>query len=83
MKYVKNGKIPEEKDDIILLVDDLKVIAGPFSKTANDNVYIFVTSEYFSNFAEIFPIPNMEAKTIANVYFRAGLKDTDAHTISQ
>lgn len=49
-------------------------IAGPFPKTANDNVYILVISDYFSKFAEIFPIPNMEAKTIANVFFRGWIK---------
>ena len=49
-------------------------IAGPFPKTKNDNVYILVISDYFTKFTEIYPIPNMEAKTIANVFFRGWIK---------
>ena len=49
-------------------------IAGPFQKTANKNVYILVISDYFTKFSEIYPIPNMEAKTIASVFFRGWIK---------
>ena len=49
-------------------------IAGPFPKTANENVYILVISDYFTKFSEIYPIPNMEAKTIASVFFRGWIK---------
>ena len=49
-------------------------IAGPFPKTANENVYILVISDYFTKFSEMYPIPNMEAKTIASVFFRGWIK---------
>ena len=49
-------------------------IVGPFPNPANENVYILVISDYFTKFSEIYPIPNMEAKTIASVFFRGWIK---------
>ncbi|XP_061170353.1 uncharacterized protein LOC133179669 [Saccostrea echinata] len=49
-------------------------IAGPFPKTASENVYILVVADYFTKFVEIFPIPNMEAETVASVIFKGWIK---------
>lgn len=49
-------------------------IAGPFPKSESGNVYILVVADYFTKFVEIFPIPNMEAETVANVIFKGWIK---------
>ena len=42
-------------------------VAGPFPITDNGNKYVLVVMDYFSKWPEVYPIPNQEAKTIANV----------------
>ncbi|CAC5363767.1 unnamed protein product [Mytilus coruscus] len=49
-------------------------IAGPFPISNNGNMYIVVIEDYFTKFIEIFPIPNMEATTVAEVMFKGWIK---------
>ncbi|XP_061171126.1 uncharacterized protein LOC133180675 [Saccostrea echinata] len=48
-------------------------IAGPFPKTNNGFVYILVIADYFTKFTEIFPLRDIEAETVANI-FRGWIK---------
>lgn len=49
-------------------------ISGPFPKSENGNLYILVVADYFSEFIEIFPLPNIEAETVADVIFKGWIK---------
>lgn len=49
-------------------------ITGPFPKSENGNLYILVVADYFSKFMEIFPLPNIEAETVADVIFKGWIK---------
>lgn len=49
-------------------------LAGPFPKSGNGNMYILVVADYFSKYTEIYPLPNMEAETIADAVFRGWIK---------
>ena len=49
-------------------------IAGPYPETARTNSYILVNSDYFSKLAEIFPLTNIQAETVADVLFRGWIK---------
>ena len=40
-------------------------IAGPFPVSASGNRYVLVAIDYFTKWPEVFPLPNQEAKTIA------------------
>ena len=40
-------------------------ILGPFSVSNSENSYILVATDYFTQWAEAYPIPNQEAGTIA------------------
>ena len=42
-------------------------ILGEFPETEHQNRYILVVSDYFSKWTEAFPMPNMEAKTVARI----------------
>ncbi len=42
-------------------------IAGPLPKTDQGNIYFMVVSDYFTKFADAYPLPNQEAKTCATV----------------
>ena len=42
-------------------------ILGPLPTTARNNKYILVVGDYFSKWKEAYPMPNMEATTIANL----------------
>ena len=39
---------------------------GPLPETHDGNKYVLVIIDFFSKFAEAFPLPNMEAVTVAN-----------------
>lgn len=49
-------------------------ITGPFPKSENRNLYILVVADYFSKFMEIFPLPNIEAETVADEIFKGWIK---------
>ena len=42
-------------------------LLGLFSQSHTDNMYLFVEMDYFTKLGEAYPIPNMEATTVANV----------------
>ena len=42
-------------------------IMGPFPKTDNDNEYLLVVGDYFTKWAEAFPLKNHTAQTVADV----------------
>ena len=42
-------------------------ILGELPETENRNRYILVVSDYFSKWTEAFPMPNMEAQTVARI----------------
>ena len=42
-------------------------VAGPFPTTNSGNKYLLVTMDYFSKWPEVYPIPNQEATTVAEV----------------
>ena len=41
-------------------------ILGPLSKTPRGNNYILLIGDYFTKWIEAYPIPNQEAKTVAD-----------------
>ena len=49
-------------------------IAGPFPKSENGYVYILVVADYFTKFTEIYPLPNIEAETVAEAIFKGWIK---------
>ena len=40
-------------------------IVGPLPESENGNIHILVVSDYFTRWAEAYPIPNQEATTVA------------------
>ena len=42
-------------------------IIGPFPKTELGNEYILIVCDYFTRWTESFPLPNLEATTVARV----------------
>ncbi|XP_018563442.1 protein NYNRIN-like [Anoplophora glabripennis] len=44
-------------------------VAGLFPRSSSGNRYILVVMDYFSKWPEIYPIPNQEAVTVAEVLF--------------
>lgn len=41
-------------------------IVGPFLESESGNSYILVVADYFTHYTEAYPLPNQEAKTVAN-----------------
>ena len=44
-------------------------ILGPLPMTQAGNKYILVIGDYFTKWTEAFPMPNMEAQTVAHINF--------------
>lgn len=42
-------------------------IIGELSTSEKGNTYILILSDYFTKWTECFPMPNMEAKTVAKL----------------
>ena len=49
-------------------------IAGPFPTSERGNSYILVIQDYFTKFIEVYPISNMEAETVADVFLKGWIK---------
>ncbi|VDI26371.1 Hypothetical predicted protein [Mytilus galloprovincialis] len=49
-------------------------IAGPFPITDNKNRYILVVGDYFSKLTKAYAMQDIQAKTVANIIFRASIK---------
>ena len=49
-------------------------IAGPFVKSDSGYSYILVVVDYFTKYAEIYPLQNMEAETVAEAVFKGWIK---------
>jgi hypothetical protein len=45
-------------------------IMGPITTTRNGNRYILVIGDYFTKWTEAFPLPNIEAETVAKVFVK-------------
>lgn len=43
-------------------------LTGPLPKTRRGNLYILVVIDYFTKWIELFPLPNTQAKTIAQIF---------------
>ena len=49
-------------------------IAGPFPLSDNKNRYVLVVGDYFTKLTEAYPMPDMQAETVADIIFRAWVK---------
>lgn len=54
--------------------EDSSWFSRALSKSGNGNMYILAVVDYFSKYTEIYPLPNMEAETIADAVFRGWIK---------
>ena len=45
-------------------------ISGPYNVTAEGKKYILVVLNYFTKWVEVYPIRNMEAKTMAELFLK-------------
>ncbi|CAC5367980.1 unnamed protein product [Mytilus coruscus] len=49
-------------------------IAGPFPLSDNKNRYVLIVGDYFTKLTEAYPMPDMQAETVADIIFRAWVK---------
>jgi hypothetical protein len=52
---------------------------GPCKTSDMGNKYVLTITDAFMKYAEICAIPNKEAETVANMIFKNGFADMDAH----
>lgn len=45
-------------------------LMGPLPETAQGNKHVLVVADPFTKWVEAFPVPNMEAETVAQVEYR-------------
>ncbi|CAC5398973.1 unnamed protein product [Mytilus coruscus] len=82
VKYAKSGKNPAHKKRHALKTHLVGApferiatdIAGPFPLSDNKNRYVLVVGDYFTKLTEAYPMPDMQAETVADVIFRAWVK---------
>lgn len=48
-------------------------VMGPFPRTTQGNRFVLTAMDYFTKWPEAFALPNQEAETVANVWWRACL----------
>lgn len=72
---VKKAPVHKQKSPLIPITDATEAwemissdIVGPLPCTARGNKYIIVFTDLFTKYAEAFPLKNIEAKTVANVF---------------
>ena len=52
--------------DMGLLMEEIAIdLMGPFPESENGNKYLLVVVDSFSKWMEAYPVPNIEARTIA------------------
>ena len=61
-------RAPLQQEPVGMPLERMAVdIVGPLPRTKNDNLYIVVIVDYFTKWAEAFPIPDKQTYTVAEV----------------
>lgn len=55
-------------------------IAGPFPVTDRGNQYILIIEDYFTKFTEVYPLTDMNAENVVNVFLRGWIKRYEMHS---
>ena len=45
-------------------------VMGPLLETEAGNKYLLIIMDYFSKWPEVFPMPNQEVRTVADILFK-------------
>ena len=66
---VRTRRAPLKKYQVGMPLERVALdITGPWPVSQNGNKYTLVVSDYFTKWAEAYPIPDQEAKTVAEVF---------------